>query len=145
MRLLKATYRNMDKPNKNNRYYSREVIDDGSSKFCEEYLYLYDRMPSNKENILPVENIIGTCLETYWSDNDTQLLNVFQLREDKTKDIDFTKLYPAMFGTGNMNAEGNITEFDLQGYGLCENPAYETKVEIIDIEGDYVRECSKGV
>ena len=144
MKLLKATMFNMDKPNKNNRYYSREVIDNGSSKFCEEYLYLYDRMPTNEENTLPPENIIGTCLEMYWSNNDTQLLNVFQLREDKTKDIDFTKMYPAMFGTGTMNADGNITEFNLEGFGLCENPAYETKIEIIDIEGNYVRECSKG-
>ena len=145
MKILKATYYNMDKPNKNNRYYSREVIDNGSNKFCEEYLYLYDRMPLNKEYTLPSENIIGNCLEMYWSNNDSQLLNVFQLREDKLKDIDFTKMYPAMFGTGNMNADGNITEFDLQGYGLCDNPAYETKMEIVDIEGDYVRECSKGV
>ena len=145
MKILKATYYNMDKPNKNNRYYSREVIDNGSNKFCEEYLYLYDRMPTNKENILPPENIVGTCLEMYWSNNDSQLLNVFQLREDKTKDIDFTKMYPAMFGTGNMNTDGNVTEFNLQGYDLCENPAYETKIEIIDIEGNYVKECSKGV
>lgn len=142
MKLLKATYYNMDKPNKNNRYYSRDVIDNGSNKFCEEYLYLYDRMPTNKENTLPFENIIGNCLEMYWSNNDTQLLNVFQLREDRIKDIDFTKIYPAMFGTGTMDTSGKITEFNLQGYGLCENPAYETKVEIVDVD-NYVRECSK--
>lgn len=145
MKLLKAIMFNMDKPNKNNRYYSREVIDDGSVKFCEEYLYLYDRMPTNEENTLPPENIIGNCLEMYWSNNDSQLLNVFQLVEDRIEDIDFTKLYPAMFGTGNINVEGNVTEFNLQGFGLCENPAYETKIEIVDIEGDYVRKCSKGV
>ena len=73
MKLLKATMFNMDKPNKNNRYYSREAIDNGSNKFCEGYLYLYDRMPTNKENTLPLENIIGMCLETYWSNNDSQL------------------------------------------------------------------------
>ena len=144
MKLLKATYYNMDKPNKNGRYYSREIIDNGSNRFCEEYLYLYDRMPTNNENTLPFENIIGNCLEMYWSNNDSQLLNVFQLVEDRIKDIDFTKMYPAMFGTGNMDVNGNITEFNLQGYGLCENPAYETKIEIVDIEGEYVRECSKG-
>ena len=100
-------------------------------------------MPTNNENTLPFENIIGSCLEMYWSNNDSQLLNVFQLVEDRIKDIDFTKAYPAMFGTGVMNVNGNITEFNLQGYGLCENPAYETKVEIVDVD-NYVRECSKG-
>ena len=144
MKLLKATSYNMDKPNKNGRYYSREIIDNGSNRFCEEYLYLYDRMPTNNENTLPFEQMIGNCLEMYWSNNDSQLLNVFQLVEDRIKDIDFTKMYPAMFGTGNMDVNGNITEFNLQGYGLCENPAYETKIEIVDIEGEYVRECSKG-
>ena len=49
-----------------------------------------------------------------------------------------------MFGTGNMNVDGTITEFNLQGYGLCNNPAYETKVEIVDVD-NYVRGCSKGV
>ena len=114
---------NMDKPNKNGRYYSREVIYDGSIKFCEEYLYLYDRMPTNEENTLPPENIIGNCLETYWSNNDSQLLNVFQLREDKTKDIDFTKMYPAMFGTGNMNTDEIVTEFynEKEGKTVNEN------------------------
>ena len=102
-------------------------------------------MPTNEENTLPPENIIGNCLESYWPNNDSQLLNVFQLVEDRIEDIDFTKLYPAMFGTGNINVEGNVTEFNLQGFGLCENPAYETKIEIVDIEGDYVRKCSKGV
>ena len=144
MKLLKATMFNMDKPNKNNRYYSREVIDNGSNKFCEGYLYLYDRMPTNKENTLPLENIIGTCLETYWLNNDSQLLNVFQLLENRIEGIDFTKLYPAMFGTGNMNVDGTVTEFNLQGYGLCNNPAYETKVEIVDVD-NYVRGCGKGV
>ena len=144
MKILKATYYNMDKPNKNVRYYNREVIDNGSTKFCEEYLYLYDRLPTNEENTLPPENIIGNCLETYWSDNDSKLLNVFKLREDKTKDIDFTKMYPAMFGTGVMSVNGNITEFNLQGFGLCENPSYETKIEIVDVEeGKYIYENNK--
>ena len=144
MKLLKATMFNMDKPNKNNRYYSREVIDNGSNKFCEGCFYLYDRMPTNKENTLPLENIIGICLETYWSNNDSQLVNVFQLLENRIEGVDFTKLYPVMFGTGNMNADGAVTEFNLQGYGLCNNPAYETKVEIVDVD-NYVRGCSKGV
>ena len=54
MKLLKATMFNMDKPNKNNRCYSKEVIDNGSNKFCEGCFYLYDRMPTNKENTLPI-------------------------------------------------------------------------------------------
>ena len=144
MKILKATILNIDKKNKNGRIYSRDILDAGSVKYCEEPLFLFDRMPLEHEIRPSYENIIGVCLEEYWQNNNTQLMSAFHLMEDKIKNTDLTKVYPAMFGTGNIDADGNITEFNLQGYGLCENPAYETKIEIIDVD-NYVRECSKGV
>ena len=144
MKILKATILNIDKKNKNGRIYSRDILEAGSTKYCEEPLFLFDRMPLEHETKPNYENIVGVCLEEYWQNNDTQLMSAFHLIEDKIDNIDLTKVYPAMFGTGNMDADGNITEFNLQGYGLCENPAYETKIEIVDVD-NYVRECSKGV
>lgn len=144
MKILKATILNIDKPNKNGRTYSRDILEAGSVKYCEEPLFLFDRMPLEHETKPSCENIVGVCLEEHWQNNNTQLMSAFHLIEDKINNIDLTKVYPAMFGTGNMDADGNITEFNLQGYGLCENPAYETKIEIVDVD-NYVRECSKGV
>lgn len=144
MKILKATILNMDKKNKNGRIYNRDILETGSVKYCEEPLFLFDRMPLEHETRPSYENIVGVCLEEYWQNNNTQLMSAFHLMEDRINNIDLTKVYPAMFGTGNMDADGNITEFNLQGYALCENPAYETKIEIVDVD-NYIRECSKGV
>lgn len=144
MKILKATILNIDQKNKNGRIYSRDILEAGSVKYCEEPLFLFDRMPLEHETKLSCENIVGVCLEECWQNNNTQLMSAFRLIEDKINNIDLTKVYPAMFGTGVLNANGDVEEFNLNGYALCENPAYETKLEILDVD-NYVRECSKGV
>lgn len=137
MKILKATILNVDKKNKNERYFSKQVLDDAMVEFCDKPLYLLNELPSYKDNplqLIDLEKVIGVGVKSEWLDNNTKLTHTFKLYENKVKDIDFTNMYPAMFGTGNMDADGNITEFNLQGYGLCENPAYETRIEILDTE-----------
>ena len=137
MKILKATILNIDKKNKNERYFSKQVLDDAMVEFCEKPLYLLNELPSYKDNplqLIDLEKVIGVGVKSEWSDNNTKLTHTFKLYEDKVKDIDFTKVYPAMYGNGNLDEDGNVSNFNLLGFGLCEDPSYKTKIEIVDTE-----------
>lgn len=133
MKILKATILNIDKPDKNGNCFSKQALDDAMTTFCDKPLYLLKEIPElNISNSIKEEDIIGVALESRWSDDDTKLTHTFKLYEDKIKDIDFSKVYPAMYGRGELVADNHVTTFTLYGFGLCKEPSFDTEVRIFD-------------
>lgn len=134
MKILKACLFNIDKPDKNGNCFSKQALDDAMTAFCDKPLYLLKEIPEldPTNNAIKEEDIIGVALESQWSDDDTKLTHTFKLYEDKIKDIDFSKVYPAMYGHGELVADKHVIIFTLSGFGLCKEPAFDTEVRIFD-------------
>ena len=127
---IKATCFNIDKPNANYRYYSKDVLDEALSEFCQDKpLYLLSEMPKNKG--IDMTKVIGTGVKSEWSEDNTRLIHTFKLRDD----INLENKYPCFFGVGNLTSELNgvyiVEDLKIQGFALCDSCAWETKVEIV--------------
>lgn len=131
MKVVTVAYHNVDKPNHNHRYFSKEVLDEALAKFCEESLYLVTKFDINTGKIRP-EDIVGKCIKSEWSENNSVLTHTFHVPDDKV--FLLRETYPCMFGIGECSITSldavNVDNFMLHGFSLCETCAWEADVKI---------------
>lgn len=128
---IEVIYNNIDKPNKNERFYSREVIDNALREYCEKPLYLLNELPSYKDDplqLIDLEKIIGVGIKSEWLDEST-IKHTFKITKD---DVKLDNLYPCMFGQGILNSEGVVENFELHGFALSDTCAFDTEVKILE-------------
>ena len=133
MEKFKVKLLNMDKPNRNGRYYSKEVIDEALKNASHNPLLLLDRLPNltDFEQGVDLSRVIGKCVESCWEDNDKTLTHTFEISNPEfLKDN-----YPCFFGKGeaSYDSEQNITiieDFKLYGFGLAASSAWDMKIAV---------------
>lgn len=133
MEKVKVKLLNMDKPNRNGRYYSKGVIDEALKNASHNPLLLLDRLPNltDFEQGVDLSRVIGKCVESKWEDNDKTLTHTFEISNPE-----FLKdRYPCFFGKGeaSYDTEQKITiieDFNMYGFGLAASSAWDMKIAV---------------
>lgn len=130
IKYIEVIYNNINKPNKNNHYYSREAIDNALREYCEKPLYLLNELPSYKEDPLQLidsKKVIGVGVKSEWLDEST-IKHTFKITKD---DVKLDNMYPCMFGQGDLNNDV-VENFELHGFALSDTCAFDTEVKIVE-------------
>lgn len=134
MRKIKVVYYNVDKPNKNNHLYKKDLLDCALSKFCEQDFWVV-REPAEAINLA---DVVGRVSSSVWDENNLSFY--ITLYSD---DIDISKDYFCLFGFGNIFLENinneitTIENFDLTGMFIADSCAWEYSVELLEEESQY--------
>ena len=127
---IKVTYLNTNKPNKNNRFYSRDLLNEALIKFCEQDFWVVDR-PDYK---IDFTRIVGKVLKSEWAEHN--LIFYIELYEDRITTIE--GVHFCLFGTGDIALEDisndftTVKSFDIIGMFTADNCAWEDKIELLD-------------
>lgn len=125
---------NMDKPNKNGRYYSKEAIEKALQRLDTNPLFLFDSMPDTFEQNCDLRKIIGRCADIRWEDSNRILCQTFEIFDV----VKFEKLvaddnFPCLFGTGEVqfdnNGIGHVQNLTIDGFGLAKSCAWNTSIK----------------
>ena len=126
MRKIKVTYYNVDKPNKNNHLYTKDLLNSAIIKFCEQDFWVV-RKPADG---IALTDIIGKVTRSEWNDNNLSFyINLY------SNEIDVSKDYFCLFGFGdvfleNINKEITTVEnFNIIGMFIANSCAWEYTAE----------------
>lgn len=129
MRKIKVTYYNIDKPNKNNHLYTKDLLDAALVKFCEQDFWVV-KTPAEG---IDLTDIIGKVYKSEWNENSLSFyINLY------SEEIDIGKDYFCLFGLGDIcltdlnNSITKVTTFDITGMFIANSCAWEYSVEYVE-------------
>lgn len=129
MRKIKVTYNNIDKPNKNNHLYTKDLLDTALVKFCEQDFWVV-RNPAEK---IDLTDIIGKVYKSEWAENSlTFYINLYE------EELDIYKNYFCLFGIGEASLQDfnesvmKVNNFDIIGMFIADSCAWDYSAEYLE-------------
>ena len=134
---IKVTYYNIDKPNKNNHLYSRDILDCALCKFCESDFFVFKDPFRGAIS----DNIVGKVIKSEWSGHN--LIHYIDLYEelDALKDYVYKDKLPphgqvhfCLFGEGDLLIKedrsnvAEVTYLELSGMFISDSCAWSDSV-----------------
>ncbi len=126
---IKVTYYNVDKPNKNNHLYTKDLLDAALVKFCEQDFWVV----RNPVEGIDLTDIIGKVYKTEWNENSLSFyINLYR------EGLDIDKNYFCLFGLGNVSLKDfnesvmKVNTFDITGMFIADSCAWEYFAEYVE-------------
>ncbi len=129
MRKIKVTYYSIDKPNKNNHLYTKDLLEASLVKFCKQDFWVV-RSPAEG---IDLTDIIGKVYKAVWNENSLSFyINLYR------EEVDISKDYFCLFGLGDVcladfnDSVTKVNNFDITGMFIADSCAWEYKVELLE-------------
>lgn len=130
MKKIKVVYYNIDRPNKNNRLYPKDLLDNALYKFCEQDFWIVER----PDYTIDPTRIVGKVIKSEWTEHD--LIFYINLYEDRL--INIEGLHFCLFGEGDVSLDDinnkftTVKNFNIVGMFIADNCAWDDGIEVIE-------------